>query len=50
MYCISINYKNTGTEMRSKFAFSEEKRIEIMNEAKKRGIATQCVLLCTCGR
>ncbi len=49
MFCISINHKNAGADVRSSFAFSKERRREIRAELSEKGLE-QTVLVCTCNR
>lgn len=49
MICISINHKNSITEMRERFALSDEEKEQFFRMAGAQGI-DGCVLLMTCNR
>ncbi len=50
MFCISINYKNAGIELRRSFAFSMEVQKKIMYDLIANKEVTECIFLCTCNR
>lgn len=50
MFCISINHKNTTTEIREQFAFSKEEQTAFLEELLQKKLVTGCVLLMTCNR
>ncbi len=49
MYCISINHKNAPSEVRGRFALTEDKIINAEKTLAEHGIA-QSVIVCTCNR
>ena len=49
MICISINHKNSITEMRERFALSDEEKEQFFRMAGAQGL-DGCVLLMTCNR
>lgn len=50
MFCISISHKNSGIEIRKKFAFPESVQKKISYELIKSKEVSECVVLCTCNR
>ncbi len=50
MYCISVNYKTAGLELRRRLAFDNETCRGLMLKLLKENYVTECVMLCTCNR
>ena len=50
MYCLSINYKNAGVEIRKNFAFPGDIQEKILCRLTCLEGIPQCVILCTCNR
>lgn len=50
MFCTSINYKSANTDIRKKFAFSQNIQRKFMSELINESNVSQCVILCTCNR
>ncbi|MGN0691352.1 MAG: glutamyl-tRNA reductase [Oscillospiraceae bacterium] len=50
MYCISVNYKKAGLDIREKLAFSAQTQHELSERALENQHVTGLVLLCTCNR
>lgn len=50
MFCISINHKNTTTQIREQFAFSKSEQAEFLMQLLQEKQMTGCVLLMTCNR
>ena len=49
LYCISVNYKNVGADIRSRFAFDIPGRQKLRESLAEAGFS-ESVILCTCNR
>lgn len=50
MYCLSINYKSAGLQIRQRLNFDEKDCGKIGCELIKKGCISECAVLCTCNR
>lgn len=50
MYCMSVSHKKASVNIRERFAFSEEEKVEFVERLMKKEAVTGVVVLCTCNR
>ncbi|WP_406033687.1 glutamyl-tRNA reductase [Treponema saccharophilum] len=50
LFCLSVNHKNAGVEIRNKFSFSDDDSREFLLRIREKGIAAGGVVVSTCNR